>query len=82
MTKVVGFKFSLLVFVTLLALGNAYVLVWLIDSISIRGQPSKHFYTLGQIYKCVLKHENNMSTQIVLDYNFKTLHTNISIKID
>ena len=42
-----------------------------------RGQSYKIFYTLGQIYKCVLKHENNALAQTFVGPNVRTLYPNI-----
>ena len=41
------------------------------------GQFYKDFYTSGQIYKCVLKHENNALAQTFVSPNVRTQHTNI-----
>ena len=46
-----------------------------------RGQSYKDFYTLGQIYKCILKHENGILTQIFFGHNIKILNPNIFIKL-
>ena len=37
------------------------------------------FYTLGQIYKCVLKHVKNGPRQNFVCHNVRTLHPNIFI---
>ena len=44
---------------------------------NIWGQSYKDFYTLGQIYKCILKHENAILTQIFFGHNIKILNPNI-----
>ena len=45
----------------------------------IRGQSYKDFYTLGKIYKCVLKHENNALAQTFVGLNVRTQHPNIFV---
>ena len=40
---------------------------------AIRGQSYKDLYTLGQIYKPVLKHENNVLAQTFVCRNVRTL---------
>ena len=42
----------------------------------IRGQSYKDFYTLRQIYKHVLKHENNTLAQTFAGHNFRTQYPN------
>ena len=44
-----------------------------------RGQSYKDFYTLGQIYKCALKYENNALIQNFDYHCARTLHTKICI---
>ena len=51
-------------------------LLLLID-FTTRGQSYKDFYTQGQIYKHVLKHENNALAQTFVDCNVRTQHPNI-----
>ena len=46
-----------------------------------RGQSYKDFYTLGQIYKWILKHENGILMQIFFGHNIKILNPNIFIKL-
>ena len=41
------------------------------------GQSYEDFYTLGQIYKCILKHENGILTQIFFGHNIKIIDPNI-----
>ena len=41
------------------------------------GQSYKDVYTLGQIYKLVLKHENNALAQTFVGRNVRTQHPNI-----
>ena len=43
----------------------------------IWGQSYKDFYTSGQIYKCVLKHENNALAQTFVGCNVRAQHPNI-----
>ena len=50
-------------------LGRQILTVW--------GQSYKDFYTLGQIYKFVLKHENNALAQTFVDCNVRTQYPNI-----
>ena len=45
------------------------------------GQSYEDFYTLGQIYKCILKHENGILTQIFFGHNIKIINPNIFIKL-
>ena len=40
------------------------------------GQSYKYFYTLGQIYNCVLKHENNVIAQTFVFHTVRTQHPN------
>ena len=42
-------------------------------------QSYKDFYTLGQIYKRVLKHENNSLGQTFVGRNVRTQHPNIFV---
>ena len=42
----------------------------------IWGQSYKDFYTLGQIYNCVLKHENNALAQAFVFHTVRTQHPN------
>ena len=44
---------------------------------SVLGQSYKIFYTQVQIYKCVLKHENNVLAETFVGPNVKTQHPNI-----
>ena len=46
------------------------------------GQSSKDFYTLGQIYKRVLKHKNNAPTKTFVFLNVRTLLPNILIGLN
>ena len=46
-----------------------------------RGQSYEDFYTLGQIYKRILKHENGILTQIFFGHNIMIINPNIIIKL-
>ena len=49
-----------------------------IERTQSRGQSYKTFYTLGQIYNCVLKHENNALAQTFVVCNVRTQHPDIT----
>ena len=48
---------------------------------TIWGQSYKDFYTLGQIYKCILKLENGVLMQIFFGHNIKTQNPNLFIQL-
>ena len=52
---------------------------WVITS---WGQSYKDFYTFGQNYKCILKHENSALTQTFVCLNVRTLSPNILIGLN
>ena len=39
------------------------------------------FYTLRQIYNCIIKHENSVLKEIYFSHNVRMLHTNIFIRL-
>ena len=51
------------------------------DVLLIRGQSYKDFYTQGKIYKCILKHENNVLAQTFVGPDVRTQHPNIFARL-